>query len=70
MHVHASDRRLTEANSAKLFVKSDGNTVVAKVGMLTVQAMRSIKKYVRKNYLEMYQKWSVYSDEGFYGERS
>ena len=24
MHVHASDRKLTEAGSAKLFVKKDG----------------------------------------------
>ena len=27
MHVHASDARLTEAGSAKFFVKSDGSTV-------------------------------------------
>ena len=28
MHVHASDSRLTESFSAKLFVRSDGSTVV------------------------------------------
>jgi len=28
MHVHASDSRLTEAGSAKFFVKSDGSTVL------------------------------------------
>ena len=28
MHVHASDRKLTEEGSAKFFVKEDGNTVL------------------------------------------
>lgn len=28
MHVHASDSRLTENSSAKLFVRSEGSTVV------------------------------------------
>lgn len=28
MHVHASDKRLTEAGSAKLFVKGNGDTEV------------------------------------------
>ena len=35
MHVHASDRQLTETGSAKLFVKSDGSTVVITPGQLT-----------------------------------
>ena len=28
MHVHASDRKLTEAGSAKFFVKDNGDTLV------------------------------------------
>ena len=28
MHVHASDSKLTEAGSAKFFVKSNGDTVL------------------------------------------
>ena len=28
MHVHASDRKLTEGGSAKFFVKSNGDTVI------------------------------------------
>ena len=35
MHVHASDRRLTEAGSAKLFVRSNGDTVLQNRGILT-----------------------------------
>ena len=32
MHVHASDRRLTEEASAKLFVKSDGGNLYSQQG--------------------------------------
>lgn len=35
MHVHASDRRLTESGSAKLFVKGNGDTEV-KLNMVQV----------------------------------
>ena len=34
MHVHASDRKLTEEGSAKFFVKEDGSTVLQKRGIL------------------------------------
>lgn len=32
MHVHASDRKLTEAGSAKFFVRKDGGTIVQNRG--------------------------------------
>lgn len=35
MHVHASDRHLTESGSAKFFVKGNGDTVVQNRGILT-----------------------------------
>ena len=35
MHVHASDRHLTESGSAKLFVMGNGDTVVKEQGVLT-----------------------------------
>ena len=34
MHVHASDRKLTESGSAKFFVNSDGSTVIQSRGIL------------------------------------
>ena len=34
MHVHASDRKLTEAGSAKFFVMNNGDTTVEKRGQL------------------------------------
>lgn len=69
MHVHASDRRLTEAGSAKLFVKSDGSTVVKEKGILNDRELRSIQAFIQENYLDMYKKWQLLSDEGFYGAR-
>ena len=68
MHVHASDRRLTEEASAKLFVKQNGDTVVQNAGILTDRELRKIQKFIKLNYQEMYLKWSAYSQQGFYGE--
>ena len=68
MHVHASDRRLTEEASAKLFVKQNGDTVVQNVGILTDRELRKIQKFIKLNYQEMYLKWSAYSQQGFFGE--
>lgn len=67
MHVHASDRRLTEEASAKLFVKQNGDTVVQNAGILTDRELRKIQKFIKLNYQEMYLKWSAYSQQGFYG---
>lgn len=66
MHVHASDRRLTESGSAKFFVKEDGDSVVQSQGSLTDREALVIKKFIKKNYREMYLKWREYSSEGFY----
>lgn len=67
MHVHASDRKLTESNSAKFFVKSNGETTVENVGMLTEREVRVIREFIKDNYKEMYLKWIEKSDYGFYG---
>ena len=67
MHVHASDRELTEAGSAKFFVKSNGDTVVEKKGRLTDREVRLIREFIKDNYKEMYLKWIELSDTGFYG---
>ena len=66
MHVHASDRRLTEAGSAKLFVRSNGDTVLQSRGILSDRELRCIQQFIKENYREMYLKWSRLSDEGFY----
>lgn len=66
MHVHASDRRLTESGSAKFFVKENGDSVVQSQGSLTDREALVIKKFIKKNYREMYLKWREYGSEGFY----
>lgn len=66
MHVHASDRRMTEAGSAKLFVRGNGDTEVIERGMLTDKELRIIREFIKENYKEMYIKWSSMSPNGFY----
>ena len=45
MHVHASDRKLTEAGSAKFFVKDNGVTVLQNRGILNDREIRKIFVY-------------------------
>jgi hypothetical protein len=66
MHVHASDRKLTESGSAKFFVKENGDTIVQERGILTDQELRKIQEFIKERYKEMYQKWSEYSTMEFY----
>ena len=68
MHVHASGRRLTEAGSAKFFVKGNGDTVMQEQGDLKDKQIRIIRSFIKENYREMYLKWAQMSDQGFYGE--
>ena len=66
MHVHASDKRLTEAGSAKLFVRGNGDTKVVSRGRLTDKELRIIQEFIKDNYMEMYLKWASMSQQGFY----
>ena len=68
MHVHASDSRLTEAGSAKFFVRSNGDTEVQQRGVLNDREISRIQEFIKENYLDMYVKWSAKSDNGFFGE--
>lgn len=68
MHVHASDRRLTETGSAKFFVKGNGDTIVKEQGSLKDNQLRIIREFIKDNYREMYVRWAQMSEKGFYGE--
>ena len=68
MHVHASDTKLSERGSAKLFVRSNGDTEVVERGAVSDRDIRRIQGFVKDNYLEMYEKWSQRSSQGFFGE--
>lgn len=70
MHVHASDKKMTEAGSAKLFVQENGDTIVQNKGVLNDKELRIIQGFIKQNYQEMYLKWAEYSTEGFYGTQS
>ena len=66
MHVHASDKELSENRSAKLWVYSNGNTKIESRGNIAGHDMNKIRQYIKLNYKEMYAKWQRYSKEGFY----
>lgn len=69
MHVHASDSKLTEGGSAKLFVRSNGDTVIQHRGNVSEHDMRCIQAFIKDNYQEMYLKWSLLSNQGYFGEK-
>ena len=66
MHVHASDRKLTEAGSAKFFVKGNGDSILQNRGILTDREIGKIQQFIKENYEKMYEKWAQYSENGFY----
>lgn len=66
MHVHASDRKLTEESSAKFFVKANGDTILQNRGRLNDREINKIQAYIKKHYKEMYRKWAEYSKNEFY----
>lgn len=68
MHVHASDRKLTESGSAKFFVMSNGDTTVQKQGRLNEREVREIQKFIKKHYKDMFFKWQEIAQTGYYGE--
>ncbi|MBQ3335699.1 MAG: DUF4160 domain-containing protein [Eubacteriaceae bacterium] len=66
MHVHASDKKMTETGSGKFFVKQNGDSVLKQKGRLNDREIGRIQKFIKQNYRDMYRVWSQYSDEGFY----
>lgn len=68
MHVHASDKKLTEYNSAKFFVRAYGTTVLQKRGDLTDKQIKIIEKFIEANYLDMYKTWKDFGGKDFYNK--
>jgi hypothetical protein len=68
MHVHASDKKLTESSSAKFFVMKNGETTVENKGILSEHEINIIRGFIKENYKEMYLKWAEKSNNGYYGE--
>lgn len=68
MHVHASDKELSEKGSAKLFVYQNGDTKISRRGNINDSDMRIIQMYIKANHEQMYKKWKSRSDTGYYNK--
>ena len=68
MHVHASDKQLTENTSAKFFVKNDGSSVLQRRGDLTDSQITTIQKFIKENYMDMYKTWKDFGGGDFYSK--
>lgn len=68
MHVHASDRKLTEAGFAKFFVKANGDAILQNRGILTDREINKITQFIKANYQDMYITWVNHSQNGYYGK--
>ena len=68
MHVHASDRKLTEAGSAKFFVKANGDAILQNRGILTDREINKITQFIKANYQDMDITWTNHSLNGYYGK--
>ena len=66
MHVHASDKQLSEINSAKFFVRADGSSVLQKRGDLTDKEIVIISRFIKENYKDMYKTWKDFGGRDFY----
>ena len=69
MHVHASDKELSEVFSAKLFVYDNGDTKIINRGTVSDRDLIEIQKYIKGNHEKLCEKWSMYSDSGYYSRR-
>lgn len=48
------------------FVKGNGDSVVQNRGILTEREIAKIQDFIKDNYEKMYEKWALYSENGFY----
>lgn len=62
-----SDKHLTEKDSAKFFVKADGTSVMKRRGDLTDSEISTIEKFIKANYLDMYNTWKDFGGGDFFG---
>ena len=69
MHVHASDKELSEVFSAKLFVYENGDSKIVNHGSLNDRELAEIQEYIKANHETMFEKWTLYSDNGYYLRR-
>lgn len=66
MHVHASNKKLNEATSAKFFVREDGSSIMKKRGDLTDSEITIIQKFIKENFIDMYKTWKDFGGKELY----
>lgn len=57
IHIHASDKHLTEKGSAKIWMSRYGDTKVAHQGNISDADMKEIRKHIKTNYEEIIDIW-------------
>jgi len=57
IHSHASDSKLTEGGSAKIWVKENGDTVVASYGIVSERDMNKIRAFIKDNIEDIKKSW-------------
>ncbi len=66
LHAHASDKKLTRQTAAKFFIRPNGDSVVQKKGNLTSREITIIQKFIKANYIDMYNTWKEFGGKDFY----
>jgi len=61
IHAHASDSKLSEVGSAKLWVKENGDTVVASQGAISHRNMSVIRQFIKDNIVSIKKSWGDFS---------
>ena len=61
IHAHASDSKLTEGSAAKLWVKENGDTVVASYGAVSYRDMAVIRQFVKDNIDSIKTTWTDFA---------
>jgi len=57
IHIHASDKKLSESGSAKIWVAENGDTDVESYGNVKAHEMNEICSYIKKNIDVIKKKW-------------
>ena len=57
IHSHASDSKLTESGSAKIWVKENGDTIVASYGVVSQRDMNKIREFIKDNIDDIKKSW-------------
>ena len=61
IHAHASDSKLSEGGSAKIWVKENGDTVIAHQGSISNRDMSVIRRFIKDNIVSIKRTWTDFS---------